>query len=323
MKKLLILSLVLVVSFFGCNKNKVEPPHWVPILSPTASDFSSVFFTDNNTGYVGGSGLNTDGNGLIIKTTDGGKSWFKLPIGENILGIESIYFLDANNGFAVNDNGKILKTTNGGTSWSVLPIDNLYQINSVFFTNLETGYVVGVGGRILKTTDGGDTWTQKYYDKNAELLLNTVFFTDAKNGYVVGAKNLSHEADGIILETNDGGETWSKQDEKSELYSVYFPTKNIGYASGASMILKTTDGGKTWKMTFAPPDGVFMSVYFINADTGYVVTLYGLIFKTADGGNHWTKLPSNTKNSLRSVFFTKSGVGYAVGDGNTILKWNN
>ncbi len=312
---------ILIAFFYGCKKNNIEPPLWVPILTTTASDFSSVFFTDKNTGYVGGSDINSNGNGFIIKTTDGGKSWIRLPIGENILEIESIYFLDANNGFAVNDNGKLFKTTNGGAIWSVSQIDKYGQINSVYFTNAKTGYVVNVAGQILKTTDRGNTWTVKYFDKNAHLQLKSVFFTDTKNGYVVGTNSLPNYEAGIILTTTDGGETWSKSDEQSELNSVYFPNESVGYAAGSSMILKTVDGGKTWKMTFAPPAGGFLSIYFTDAYTGYVVTLYGLIFKTIDGGKNWTELPGSTKNSLRSVFFTKSGVGYAVGDGSTILKW--
>lgn len=318
--KRFFLLFILIAFFYGCKKNNIEPPHWVPILTTTASDFSSVFFTDKNTGYVGGSDINSDGNGFIIKTTDGGKSWIKLPIGKNILEIESIYFLDANNGFAVNVNGKLFKTTNGGAIWSVSQINKSGQINSVYFTNAKTGYVVNVAGQILKTTDGGNTWTVKYFDKNAHFQLKSVFFTDTKNGYVVGTNSLPNYEAGIILTTTDGGETWSKSDEQSELNSVYFPNESVGYAAGASMILKTVDGGKTWKMTFAPPAGGFLSIYFTDANTGYTVTLYGLIFKTIDGGKNWTELGS-TKNSLRSVFFTKSGVGYAVGDGSTILKW--
>ncbi len=320
MKKIFLLFL-LITFFYGCQKNYTGPPHWVPLLTNSASDFNSVFFTDNNTGYVGGSDINSNGNGFILKTTDGGKSWVTLPVGDNILEIKSIYFLDANNGFAVNVSGKFFKTTDAGATWSVLPIDKLGQINSVFFTNIKTGYVADASGQILKTIDGGNTWVQKYFEKNDSLMFNDVFFTDTNNGYAVGAKYLSHEVEGIILKTSDGGETWTKLDEQGELYSVYFPKKSTGYATGANDILKTTDGGKTWKITPAPPAGGFLSVYFTNVDTGYTVTLYGLIFQTVDGGQNWTELRSNTKKSIRSIFFTKSGVGYAVGDDNTILKW--
>lgn len=319
--KRIFLLFILTAFFYGCKKNNTEPPHWVPILTTKAYDFSSVFFTDKNTGYVGGSDINSNGNGFIIKTTDGGKSWTKLPLGENIREIESIYFLNANNGFAVNDDGKLFKTTNGGATWSASQTFLHGQLNSVFFTSSETGYIVDPNGYILKTTNGGNTWVQKYFDKNDHFDLHSVFFTDAKNGYVVGTNALSDYELGINLTTTDGGETWSKLAEQSALHAVYFPNKSIGYAAGSGMILKTIDGGKTWKMTFAPNAYYYVSIYFTSANTGYAVTLYGFILKTIDGGNHWTELPGNTKNSLRSVFFTKSGVGYAVGDNNTILKW--
>jgi hypothetical protein len=54
-------------------------------------------------------------NGIILKTIDGGTTWGALSIGTTYT-LHSIYFTDANTGYAVGENGIILKTTNGGGS---------------------------------------------------------------------------------------------------------------------------------------------------------------------------------------------------------------
>jgi len=83
-------------------------------------NLSSVFFTDSNTGYVTGwykygwCERGCYGGEIILKTIDGGVTW------ENTLSngpyslLNSIFFTDANTGYAVGNNGTILKTTNGG-----------------------------------------------------------------------------------------------------------------------------------------------------------------------------------------------------------------
>jgi photosystem II stability/assembly factor-like uncharacterized protein len=71
------------------------------------------------------------------------------------LNLNTIYFTDANTGYAVGDSGIIIKTINGGVSWTVQPSGTASHLMSVYFTDANTGYVVGDNGIILKTTTGG------------------------------------------------------------------------------------------------------------------------------------------------------------------------
>ena len=92
---------------------------------------------------------------MILKTTDGGTNWFSLNSGTT-LALYSVYFPDADTGYAVGYGGIILKTNNGGISWTSKHTGyTVNDLNSVFFTDAHTGYTVGEGGTILKTTDGG------------------------------------------------------------------------------------------------------------------------------------------------------------------------
>lgn len=64
----------------------------------------------------------------------------------------------------------------------------------------------------------------------------------------------------------------------------------------------------------------FNSVYFVNADTGYVVGVdyyneVGLVFKTTDGGTNWVQLGfDSTGIELKSVYFINADTGYIVGN---------
>ncbi len=163
--------------------------------------------------------------------------WFwqnPLPQGDHL---HSVYFTDANTGYATSYNGTILKTTDGGITWTAQSSGTYDYLISVFFTDTNTGYAVGDGGTILKTTNGGTDWIVQTSGTTNGLM--SVYFTDANTGYAVGYN-------GIILKTTNGGTDWIVQASGtySWLYSVYFTDANTGYAVGEhGTILKTENGG--------------------------------------------------------------------------------
>jgi photosystem II stability/assembly factor-like uncharacterized protein len=151
--------------------------------------------------------------------------------------LNSVYFTDANMGYAVGGNGIILKTTNGGTNWVALSSGTNKDLTSVFFTGANTGCVVGEGGLILKTTNGGTNWL--VLSSGTSNMLYSVYFTDANTGYAVGDY-------GTILKTTNGGINWVvlSKGTSNSLNLVYFTDANTGYAVGEyGTILKTTNGG--------------------------------------------------------------------------------
>lgn len=77
----------------------------------------SVFFTDLNTGFCGGTG------GYIFKTTDSGNNWQQQIV--PIDGFRRDFnFINDTTGWAVGGGGYILKTTNGGTYVRIETISN-------------------------------------------------------------------------------------------------------------------------------------------------------------------------------------------------------
>ncbi|MGH7595302.1 MAG: YCF48-related protein, partial [bacterium] len=189
----------------------------------------------------------------------------------------SVYFTDANTGWAAGEVGTILKTTNGGSTWSAQTSGTTDILRSLYFTDANTGWAVGGDGTILKTTNGGNTWAAQTSGTTSFLL--SAYFTDANTGWAVGDF-------GTILKTTNGGSTWSAQTSRTieDLYSVYFTDVNTGWAVGGfGTILKTTNGGSTWSAQTSGTTSFLLSVYFTDANTGWVVGELGTILKTTRG----------------------------------------
>jgi photosystem II stability/assembly factor-like uncharacterized protein len=256
--------------------------------------------------------------------------------------LNSVYFTDANTGFAVGEDGIILKTVDGGTNWEPQNSGITNNLHSVFFNDSNTGYAVGDSGKILKTTNGGDLWSIQTSGIINDL--NSVFFINTDTGYTVSS---GIETGNIrtfhILKTTNAGALWniiySRLDTLggtggylgTDPMSIYFSDKDTGYVVGRVMwmegrygfILKTINGGADWiQQSISGQGGYLESIYCINADTCFAVgSSYSvglaLIIKTFDGGTNW--LPSTYGNyltfrcALKSVYFTDACNGYAVG----------
>jgi len=68
-----------------------------------------------------------------------------------------------------------------------------------------------------------------------------------------------------------------------------------------------------WTKQYTLPQRDFHSVFFTDANTGYVAGDSGILLKTENGGKLWTVLPSGTTKNLNSVFFTDANTGYVAG----------
>ena len=271
----------------------------------------------------------------------------------------SIYFANADTGYAVGVVGSILKTSDAGTHWTSQTSGTNYHLSSVYFTNSNTGYAVGLYGTIIKTIDGGVNWLAQTSGTNEDL--GAVYFTSFNTGYAAGFNGTITKTidggtnwttlnsgtiewitslyfaddstgyavtwEGNIIKTINGGNSWTSQSSgtTNHLYSVYFTDTLSGYiAGGSGIILKTTDGGANWASMISGTTNDLYSVYFIDSLTGYTVGVNGIILNSIDGGNNWTSQSSGTTNTLSSVIFLSTNAGnysgYTAGAGGTILK---
>lgn len=311
---------------------------WLPQNSGTQNTLNSVFFTDNNTGYVVGE------SGTILKTTNGGDQWIQLNSG-TVKSLRSVNFITPNTGYAVGQN-VILKTDDAGSSWinqTPSGLSEWVSLKCVHFPVIDTGYIVGDTiydqgwsglGLIYKTVNGGSTWAIDTIIQGTPghpfTSLNSVYFLDANIGFAMGGAAAA-EWFGLILKTVNGGLDWSSDGAWSVMESMSFPTDSVGFCVGNdnanyAAVYKTTNTGTSWS------SGYYFSinlsqVFFTDLDTGFIVGYgergKGYLMKTSDGGTTWSDPIIVCPNRLNSTFFTDGSTGYVVGGGGAIFKTTN
>ncbi len=283
--------------------------------------------------------------GAWTRQTSGTLAWF-----------HSVYFLDAERGWAVGGNGRISATTDGGRTWRANrpPADD--TLHDVFFSDSETGWLVcersiykiksetEPRSYLLKTTDAGKTWTRFEVTKPDVILrLRRIVFADRAHGWTFG------EA-GTIYATTDGGASWTKQlvPTRHLLLGASFLDNQQGWIVGGSgSILWTADGGAQWRgiatnpdtrsrtiasttgaartVTAAPQSSLqptrprLNAVSFVDSKRGWAVGASGTVVVTVDSGRMWRNQNSNTDVDLLDVKFTNANEGWAVGAEGTII----
>ncbi|GEM_PF-1181847 len=183
-------------------------------------------------------------DGLILKTTDEGKTvWEKIESGVNV-NLNSIFFINDKIGWAAGDNGTIIKTTDSGESWTENSSGTGYNLHDIAFKNENNGIAVGVKGIVLKTTDGGNSWAD--LSQFTEKSLYSVSFNN--NG---GNKNIGLIVgeDGYAWKTTDEGNNWFELNTKNTrtFYSSQILSDLTYVATGKyGTIIQTQSGGQYW-----------------------------------------------------------------------------
>lgn len=259
--------------------------------------------------------------GEIIKTTNGGESWYALESG-TVSSLNSLHFINENKGWAVGFFGEILNTIDGGETWRKQVIDSNFRLISVFFVNEQTGWAVGDGGYgvILKTINGGQTW-QSQIECNRRrpyLSLQDVFFIDENTGWLLGFDDGTE-----IYKTEDGGDSWKTfglPGEKRWYWpsSITFTDDNVGWVLKKDKLYKSSDGGVSWQTQLEQSGyqgSSFQTVDFYNGNIGWVADR-NKVWKTTDGGQAWIPYESQ---SLFDLEFFDDQRGWGVGGEGLIL----
>jgi photosystem II stability/assembly factor-like uncharacterized protein len=287
-----------------------------------------IVFLDENNGYAmaheySSDPLPGDGQLLILKTSDGGKSWFKSFWGGDIssagIGPHGISFIDQNHGAIVKGEG-VYSTTNGGADWNFVLVGSSSNssYNDIVFVNKDICFLVGYGGSILKSTDGGLTWFNQVTPTNKHL--QKMFFQDSSTGFIVGAG-------GTILRTTDGGIIWNIQNSgvDTDLYSIFANKDRKGNAvitavGDEGIILRSTDNGSTWINQISTPGSPLYTLTFSNPEYG-IAAGESSIIRTSDGGITWNPVNENYDfGTFNSVDFEDKETGTVVGRSGVILR---
>jgi photosystem II stability/assembly factor-like uncharacterized protein len=234
-------------------------------------------------GFEFDAGGDTEGDGVILHTKDGGRTWTRqaqdLTPNANLQGV---YASDASHVWVVGDIespcpddmcGNILHSTNGGRTWKqqIYPPSpgNIggYLI-SVHGLNAKTAWAVG-NGAVVHTTDGGETWQNKtplngggLYDWNGVFAVN-------KNTVWVARDN-----DGVFKYDGSQWHTYSLPPLPGNLFYHLLRASAIDphtvWITGNSppnsgVILYTDTGGENWEVQDPGLDTGFWGVSFVKS----------------------------------------------------------
>lgn len=116
------------------------------------------------------------GYGHFVVTQDGAQSFEVVDFDDDFF--TSIYFLDAQTGYACGYDGGVYKTNNAGNQWEVLiNANNLWtkrvHLNDIHMLNADKGIAVGNNGVVVVTYDGGNNW--KNFDIKEGLDCNSIY----------------------------------------------------------------------------------------------------------------------------------------------------
>ncbi|HEX2378186.1 MAG TPA: YCF48-related protein [Gaiellales bacterium] len=299
----------------------------VPVTRPATStvhvrSLDAVAFPSATHGWAAG-------QGAIIATTDGGRTWTEQYRGS--AAVHSLDFTDDRNGWAVGE-VSLLRTIDGGATWEQAGEPTGRVLTSVDFVSPTRGWGIAVKepagpslGDVVGTTDGGMTWS--------------VVRPSAANSLCTSGSTLIAGAGSQVERSGDGGSTWTTLFDASNARTPWFGTTvecagssiwalfqggaaagSQGYAAYAS-----PDAGASWKPVVVAPilagsDPAFHGVAQLDNYAGPFAAVtpseavflgqcpacdpqHVMVLRTQDGGAQWERHVING--------FVPTGVAFA------------
>jgi photosystem II stability/assembly factor-like uncharacterized protein len=279
----------------------------------------------------------TLGDGLLA-TTNGGNTWDSLGLKILARDLNATHFLNADTGYVTGNGGKFLRTEDGGKNWTWNGPQSVLDLHDVMFFDFDTGYVLGKRFRpghypgdgdytyeLYKTVNRGENWISMSHGggsvQHTADMVHSSFFVDASLGYLAGSRYIvRNPREGFILKTTNGGNTWITLPPSPIFSKIHFVNADTGFGIGSTSISKTVNGGQSWTPQHTEVGRNLQSLYFLNANVGYIVGDSGTVLKTIDGGSHWINQSLPDKVNLKSVFLTGQNTGWITGESGLILR---
>jgi photosystem II stability/assembly factor-like uncharacterized protein len=160
---------------------------------------------------------------------------------------------------------------------------------------------VGIHGLIVFSDDAGKTWTQAAVPVASDLL--DLSFPTPKDGWAVGH-------DGIVLHTRDGGGSWEKQLDgrvTGRQLTEHFEAQVKAGQEDAQRYLQDTQMNYT-----GGPGQALLSVWFKDAQRGFIAGSFGTLLVTNDGGATWESWVERVNVSMPVHYYSIRGTRYGV-----------
>ncbi|MEZ5082578.1 MAG: YCF48-related protein [Bacteroidales bacterium] len=301
---------------------------WDEQTSGVSINLSSVCFIDELKGWAAGEMETWPPETKILQTTDGGNSWqinYEFA-NYDATDIGTIFFTDSDNGwfaYRAYYYSTVFRTTDGGETWFNEYVEwNFNLLSSIYFLDNSTGWMIGENV-ILKTINSGQTWEPQNSVSNAHF--SSVSFVDENTGWAIGTRLVGGipNFNNYLAHTSDGGNSWQVE-LLFEPYGwvpfgeILFKDDNHGWIIGYNSVQRTDNGGLTWQ-TASYQGGNPLGIFFINLQTGWIVSENGMILISTDGGEYWEEQTSGTTEGLFDIYFIDEDNGWIVGDNRIVL----
>jgi photosystem II stability/assembly factor-like uncharacterized protein len=254
--------------------------------------------------------------GLVIVSSDGGKSWnqARVPVQSDLL---AVHFPTPDMGWAVGHDGVVLHSDDGGLNWGK-QLDGRLSADSFrrfYESRAERGEPRAKQALRL---------VEKNYKYGATLPYLDVWFADANRGFAVGSF-------GMLIATVDGGKTWSPWLDRIEcgqlnLNCVYGISGEIFIAGEQGKVYKLNREGGHFEANETGYAGSFFGLAS-NGSTLLTFGLRGVTFKSDDQANSWQQLRMPSESTISAglarredgAFLLVNGAGQLmIGDRNAV-----
>lgn len=221
--------------------------------------------------------------GHILFSDDQGNNWTQAKVPVSVM-LTSVYFANAQEGWAVGHQGVILYSSDAGAHWRLQRVDKGSNsekagapLLGVWFADNRNGYAVGAYGYFLVTHDGGTTWSD-----NAAALSN---------------------ADGWHLNAIRG----------------MSGTSTVFIVGEHGVLFRSLDKGMTWSSLASPFDGSFFGVAPIAPDMVLIFGLQGRLFASSDQGGQWRQVQTGVTSGLNAAARLDDGRVIVAGNAGVVL----
>jgi photosystem II stability/assembly factor-like uncharacterized protein len=298
---------IVTVRPIGADCNAVAPP---------SLEISATAFVGARLGWIGtGFGRTA----ALFATSDGGMTWTRLDVPEEISRVTELRFVDARHGWmlafanrgitSVGCNAAappgaspcrdiLFRTSDGGRSWKALHSRSIYpdggpSLRDAQFVDANAGWILERRAldpcrsaarcyTLLRTVDGGDTWQAVF----GSMLLADIRFVDRLHGWGL----LPRENTVDVTATADGGDTWHQQIAGEQILRLAVPSVGVAIALSRDGAYCTASYCSRYGL-FRINDGRFETVH----DT--------------DGRGWWPARP-DCGGFLDAMFFVDAHVGW-------------
>jgi len=215
--------------------------------------------------------------------------------------LTSLYFVNAQQGWAVGHDASILHTTDGGYSWEIQQYkpEKEKPLLDVTFKDEMHGVAVGAYGMFYRTIDGGKHWTNEFHSE---------FLNKDDAQYINELKSQDEEA---------------YLDEIASILPHFNRIVQDGrttYLVGEiGLIAKSNDFGLNWQTFDEIYQGSFFDIARTHQGNLLVVGLRGHIFRSLKNGTPWELIKSNTTALLNSVILTDDDRIIIIGNNGVLL----